>query len=235
MLCKLKKGVISMLQKFQRFGAAMFVPVLLFPFAGIMVGLTTLLKNQDIMNALAHPDSFWYKFWTVIEAGGWAVFKQMPLLFAVGLPIGLAKKAQARAVLASLISYLTFNYFINAILTIWGPQFGVDFEQEAGGVSGLTEIAGIKTLDTNIIGAILISAIVVYLHNRYFDKKLPDFWGFFKGPPMSSSSVFLSCCLWHSSHPGVGRSFKKASLPCKGSLLRQGPWASGYIHFLSGF
>ena len=170
-----------MMQKFQRFGAAMFVPVLLFPFAGIIVGLTTLFKNQDIMNALAHPDGFWYKFWTVIEAGGWAVFNQMPLLFAVGIPIGLAKKAQARAVLASLITYLTFNYFINAILTIWGPQFGVDFQQEAGGVSGLTEIAGIKTLDTSIIGAILISAIVVYVHNRYFDKKLPDFLGIFQG------------------------------------------------------
>ena len=170
-----------MMQKFQRFGAAMFVPVLLFPFAGIIVGLTTLFKNQDIMNALAHPDGFWYKFWTVIEAGGWAVFNQMPLLFAVGIPIGLAKKAQARAVLASLITYLTFNYFINAILTIWGPQFGVDFQQEAGGVSGLTEIAGIKTLDTSIIGAILISAIVVYIHNRYFDKKLPDFLGIFQG------------------------------------------------------
>lgn len=45
----------------------------------------------------------------------------------------------------------------------------------------LFSFAGIKTLDTGIIGAIFISAIVVYLHNRYFEKKLPDFLGIFQG------------------------------------------------------
>ena len=53
--------------------------------------------------------------------------------------------------------------------------------QEAGGTSGLAVIAGVKTLDTNLFGAIIISAIVVYLHNKYFDKKLPDFLGVFQG------------------------------------------------------
>lgn len=89
----------------------------------------------------------------------------------------------------ALTVYLTFNYFINAILTVWGGAFHVDMTQEAGGTSGLTMIAGIKTLDTNIIGAIFISSIVVYLHNRYFDKKLPDFLGIFQG---SSYIVIIS-------------------------------------------
>ncbi|MEK5271136.1 alpha-glucoside-specific PTS transporter subunit IIBC [Aeribacillus sp. FSL K6-8394] len=178
-----------MMQKIQRFGGAMFVPVLLFPFAGILVGLTILFKNGDIMGSLADPDGAWYKFWTVIEEGGWTVFNQIPLLFVAGIPIGLAKKAHARAVLAALVTYLTFNYFVNAILTIWGENFGVDFSQEVGGVSGLTEIAGIKTLDTNIIGAIVISSIVVLIHNHYFDKKLPDFLGIFQG----TSFVVIVC------------------------------------------
>lgn len=177
------------MQKIQRFGGAMFVPVLLFPFAGIVVGLTILFKNQDIMGSLAHPDGMWYKFWNVIETGGWTVFNQIPLLFVAGIPIGLAKKANARAVLAAIVSYLTFNYFISAILSTWGPAFGVDFSQEIGGTSGLTEIAGIKTLDTSIIGAIVISSIVVWIHNRYFDKKLPDFLGIFQG---TSFVVILS-------------------------------------------
>ncbi|MGA8943580.1 MAG: alpha-glucoside-specific PTS transporter subunit IIBC [Thermoactinomyces sp.] len=178
-----------MMQKFQRFGAAMFVPVLLFPFAGILVGLAILFKNPDIMSSLADPDGNWYKIWTVLEEGGWTIFRQMPLLFVTGIPLGLAKKAHGRAVLASLVTYLTFNYFISAILSIWGTNFGIDFNQEIGGVSGLTEIAGIKTLDTNIIGAIAISTIVVYFHNRYFDKKLPDFLGIFQG----TSFVVIIC------------------------------------------
>lgn len=177
------------MQKVQRFGSAMFVPVLLFAFAGIVVGLSTLFKNEQLMGAIARPDTFWYQFWFVIEEGGWTVFRQMPLLFAVGIPIALAKKAQARACLEALTTYLTFNYFVSAILTVWGDFFGVDMTQEAGGTSGLAEIAGIKTLDTNIIGAILISSIVVYIHNRYFDKKLPDFLGIFQG---SSFVVIIS-------------------------------------------
>ncbi|ALC82388.1 MULTISPECIES: alpha-glucoside-specific PTS transporter subunit IIBC [Bacillus] len=178
-----------MMQKVQRFGSAMFVPVLLFAFAGIVVGLCALFKNQQIMGTLASPDTFWSKSWFVIEEGGWTIFRQMPLLFAIGIPIALAKKAQARACLEALTTYLTFNYFVGAILTVWGDSFGVDMSQEVGGTSGLAEIAGIKTLDTNIFGAILISSIVVYLHNRYFDKKLPDFLGIFQG---SSYVVILS-------------------------------------------
>lgn len=174
------------MQKVQRFGSAMFVPVLLFAFAGIVVGLSTLFKNEQLMGSLASQDTFWYQFWYILEEGGWTVFRQMPLLFAVGIPIALAKKAQARACLEALTTYF---YFVSAILTVWGDFFGVDMTQEAGGTSGLAEIAGIKTLDTNIIGAILISSIVVYIHNRYFDKKLPDFLGIFQG---SSFVVIIS-------------------------------------------
>lgn len=178
-----------MMQKVQRFGSAMFVPVLLFAFSGIVVGLATLFKNPQLMGSLAEIDSLWYQFWYVIEEGGWTVFNQMPLLFAIGIPIALAKQAQARACLEALTVYLTFNYFINALLTVWGDSFGVDMNAEVGGVSGLTEIAGIKTLDTNIIGAILVSSIVVYVHNRYFDKKLSDFLGIFQG----SSYIVILC------------------------------------------
>ncbi len=51
-----------------------------------------------------------------------------------------------------------------------GHFFGVDFSAEPTAGSGLTMIAGIKTLDTSIIGAIVISGLVTALHNRYFDK-----------------------------------------------------------------
>ncbi|GAA5417058.1 PTS system maltose-specific EIICB component [Paraliobacillus ryukyuensis] len=172
-----------MMKSIQRFGSAMIVPVLLFPFFGIIVGIATLLKNETIMGSLANPDSLWYQIWTLIENGGWTVFNQMELVFVIGLPISLAKKAQGRATLAALTAYLMFNYYINSILSMWGSNFGVNFDAETGGVSGLTEIAGIKTLDTNIIGAIIISGIVVWLHNRYYDKKLPDSLGTFQGGP----------------------------------------------------
>lgn len=169
------------MEKMQRFGGAMFTPVLLFSFAGIMVSLAIVFKNQDIFGQLANSDGMWYKVWYIIEQGSWTVFNQLPLLFVIGLPIGLAKKNNARACLETLVIYLTFNYFINAILTLFGPSFGVDFEAAVGGMSGLTNIASIKTLDTGMIGAILIAGISVYLHDKMFDVELPEWLGVFKG------------------------------------------------------
>lgn len=168
-----------MLKKIQRFGGAMFTPVLFFAFAGIVVAIASIMKNSQIMGELAKKGSSWFKFWKFIEDGGWTVFKQMPLLFAIGLPIGLAKKAKSRACLETFVLYCTFNYFVNALLTLWG--FGVDIKQEIGVTSGLAEIAGIKTLDTSIIGSIIIAGIAVYLHEKFFDTKLPDFLGVFQG------------------------------------------------------
>lgn len=172
------KGVM---QKIQRFGGAMFTPVLLFSFSGIMVGLSTLFMNQSIFGTLAAEEGLWYRIWFIIQEGAWMVFRQMPLLFAIGLPIGLAKKQNARCVLEAFTIYVTFNYFLSSILFFWGESFGVDFTVNAGEMSGLVNICGIKTLDTGMFGALVISGIVVWIHNRYFDTELPEWLGIFSG------------------------------------------------------
>ncbi len=188
-----------MLSQIQRFGGAMFTPVLLFPFAGIVVGIAIMLRNPLFVGeALTAPDNLFAQFVHIIEEGGWAVFRNMPLIFAVGLPIGLAKQAQGRACLAVLISFLTWNYFINAMGMTWGHFFGVDFSVEPSAGSGLAMIAGIKTLDTSIIGAIAIAGIVTAIHNRYFDKPLPVFLGIFQGTSFVVILAFLAMipCAW---------------------------------------
>lgn len=175
-----------MMQKFQKFGAAMFVPVLLFSFAGIVVALGSLFNNQAVFGSLANPGTTWYSIWDTISAGGWTVFKQEALLFVVGLPIGLANKSRGRAAMEAVITYMTYNYFVGAILSHWGASFGIpNFDKIQIVVNstnhGLTEIAGIKTLDTSIIGALVVAGIVIWLHNHYFDKKLPEWLGTFQG------------------------------------------------------
>ena len=188
-----------MLSQIQRFGGAMFTPVLLFPFAGIVVGIAIMLRNPLFVGeALTDPNSLFAQIVHIIEEGGWTVFRNMPLIFAVGLPIGLAKQAQGRACLAVLVSFLTWNYFINAMGMTWGDFFGVDFSADPTAGSGLTMMAGIKTLDTSIIGAIVISGIVTALHNRYFDKPLPVFLGIFQGTSFVVIIAFLVMipCAW---------------------------------------
>ncbi|QMV15772.1 alpha-glucoside-specific PTS transporter subunit IIBC [Vibrio spartinae] len=187
-----------MLSQIQRFGGAMFTPVLLFPFAGIIVGLSIVLKNPDFMGSLADTNSTFFQLMKILEEGGWTIFRNMPLIFAIALPIGLAQKAHARACLVVFLSYLTYNYFIAAMATVWGSDFGVDFSQAPGGVSGLTLISGIKTLDTSIVGAILIASLVTYLHNRFFDTKLPDYLGIFQGTAFIAILAFFAMlpCAW---------------------------------------
>lgn len=120
----------------------------------------------------------------------------------MGLPIALAKKASGRAVLATLVSYITFNYVIGGILQFWGvPSLGVNY---LVGERGLTEVGGVLTLDTNLLGAILIASISVWVHNRFFDKKLPGWAAVFGGTPLVVIISFplmvgmaiLTCFTW---------------------------------------
>lgn len=165
----------------KRFGSAMIVPVLLFAFFGIILGLATLFNNEVIMGSIAAEGTMWSSIWTLIENGGWTIFDHMELLFVVGLPISLAKKAAAHATLAAMVIYLVFNNYINAILTLWPDAFGVDLSQGVENLTGVKEISGIATLDTNVIGAIVISSIVVWIHNRFYSTKLPEMLGIFQG------------------------------------------------------
>ena len=219
-------GVMSInkdivMQNVQRFGGAMFTPVILFSFFGIMVSLSIIFKNPDIVGSIAAKDTFWYNVWYVIEQGSWTVFAQMPLLFAISLPIGLAKKNQARACMESFVIYVVFNYFISGILTLAGPSFGVDYSLKAGGGTGLAMISNIKTLDLGMLGAILISAITVWLHNRLFDVDLPDYLGIFKGSSLVVAAGFFLmlpvayffCLVWPGIQHTIGtfQDFLKAS------------------------
>lgn len=201
-----------MMEKIQRFGGAMFTPVLLFSFAGLMVSIAIVAKNPLLVGSIATEGTTWHSVWSVIENGAWTVFNQMELLFVIGLPIGLAKKANARAAMEAFVVYLTFQYFINSMLTLFQSFFKVDMLADAGNGTGLKLIAGIKTLDTSIVGAILISAIVVYLHNRFFDVKLPDFLGVFQGSSLvvivgffaMLPVAFITCIVWPQVQVGIG-------------------------------
>ena len=170
-----------MMEKIQKFGGAMFTPVMLFAVSALLIGFGTLFTTEVIMGPMAAEGTIWFGFWDMILSGAWVVFNQLPLLFAIALPIGLARKQNARASMEAFVIYLVFLNYVSTILKHWGPTFGVDFSQEVGGASGLAMIANIKTLDMGMMGALAISGIAIWIHNRYFDKRLPEALGVFKG------------------------------------------------------
>lgn len=176
-----------MLQKIQRFGGAMFAPAMLFSISGLMVGVSALATSADIVGDLAVYGTPWYVFWAIIQRGSWTVFKRLPLLFAVALPIGLAQKQPARCCLEALVAYFAYCFFLSEIIKLSGDNLGLKYPASLAPASGITVIDGIKTLDTGIIGPLAVSATVVAIHDRFYDAKVPDWLGTFSG----SSLVYL--------------------------------------------
>lgn len=176
-----------MLQKIQRFGGAMFAPAMLFSISGLMVGVSALATSADIVGDLAVYGTPWYVFWTIIQRGSWTVFKRLPLLFAVALPIGLAQKQPARCCLEALVAYFAYCFFLSEIIKLSGDNLGLKYPSSLTPASGITIIDGIKTLDTGIIGPLAVSATVVAIHDCFYDAKVPDWLGTFSG----SSLVYL--------------------------------------------
>ena len=176
-----------MLQKIQRFGGAMFAPAMLFSISGLMVGISALATTVDIVGDLAVYGTPWYFFWTIVQRGSWTVFKRLPLLFAIALPIGLAQKQPARCCLEALVAYFAYCFFLSEIIKISGNNLGLQYPSFLAPATGITVIDGIKTLDTGIIGPLAVSTIVVAIHDRFYDAKVPDWLGTFSG----SSLVYL--------------------------------------------
>ena len=194
----------QMMQGMQRFGGAMYTPVILFAFFGLTVALSIICKNEGILGGLAAQGTFWYDFWYVVEQGAWTVFAQMPILFAIAVPIGFAKKEPARCAMEAFVIYMVFNYFISGFLSLNGSYFGVDFNQTAGPGTGLAMIANVKTLDMGMLGSIFIACMTAFLHNRFYDTNIPDWLGIFKGPAFVVAigfavmipMAFIFCMVW---------------------------------------
>ena len=221
-----------MKEKIQRFGGAMFTPVMLFAVSALLIGFGTLFTTETIMGSIASEGTKWFGFWDMMLSGAWVVFNQLPLLFAIALPIGLAKKQNARCSMEAFVIYLVFLNYVSTILKHWGPTFGVDFSQEVGGASGLAMIANIKTLDMGMMGALAISGIAIHLHNKYFGKRLPEALGVFKGSAyvlgvgflVMIPVAFLAVLIWPKIQAGM-TSFR-------GVILNSGIWGVGIFILL---
>lgn len=177
---KIKNFSCLVSRKIQRFGNAMITPVLLITFAGVLAVISTTLTNPILLGSLACEDTAWFKIWNMTTEVALVVLRpsHLPMIFVVGLPISLATKHKAEACLESLVLYLSFVYFLNLILTHWGNNVGINLKE---GAPGVKNIVGMLTLDMGILGTIAVVGIVIYLHNRYFDLKIPKFSGMYQG------------------------------------------------------
>ena len=133
-------------------------------------------------------------FLTVLSKAGSALFDNLPIIFAVGCAIGMAKKEKEVAALSAVIAYFTMNAAVNAMLVNSGQILDdgsiADFVLEGT----ITSSVGIQTLQMGVFGGIIVGLGVAALHNRFYTIELPSALAFFSGSrfvPIISTVVYV--------------------------------------------
>lgn len=177
----------------QRIGRSFMLPIALLPAAGLLLGIgssftnATMLKTYGL-SSIIYPGSVLYAILSIMEKCGNVVFENLPLLFAIGVAIGMAKKEKEVAGLSGAIAYLVMNTAISAMIHTYG---GVEAMAEHSTAS----VLGITTLQMGVFGGIVVGMGVAGLHNRFYRIQLPTMLSFFGGTrfvPIICTVVFLA-------------------------------------------
>jgi glucose PTS system EIICBA or EIICB component len=156
----------------QKVGKALMLPVALLPAAGILLALGAALVNPALLDLAPFLDnSAVAMVASVMKNAGDIVFGNLPLLFAVGVAIGLAG-GEGTAGLAAIIGYLIMNVTMGTVL-------GIDPKEING--TNYVSVLGIPTLQTGVFGGIIVGIIAAALYNKFFEIELPSYLGFFAG------------------------------------------------------
>lgn len=179
------------MQFLQRIGKAIMLPIAALPIAGILLGVGgALLGIAGLSNAPAIYEpliafvniSAVTAVLTVMKNIGDIVFGNLPVLFAVGVAVGLAKKDKGTAALASVFGFIVMNQVVSTLLALGVTQLGV-LTPDAVGDYGtyVTTNLGIFTLNMSVFGGIITGIVTALLHNRFCTIQLPPVIGFFSG------------------------------------------------------
>ncbi len=111
-----------------------------------------------------------------MSAAGSIVFQNLPVIFAIGVAIGLSRSDKGTAGLAALLGFLIMNATMNGLLTITGTLAKDQLAQNGQGM-----VLGIQTVETGVFGGIITGIMTAILHNKYHKVVLPPYLGFFGG------------------------------------------------------
>lgn len=195
-----------MLQFLQRIGKAIMLPIAALPVAGILLGVGGALLN---IAALADAPAIYQPLigfvsipaitviLKIMQGVGDVVFGNLPLLFAVGTAVGLAKEDKGTSALASVFGFLIMNKVISVLLGLGATQLGVITAAEvpAQYATYVTTTLGIFTLNMSVFGGIITGIITSALHNKYYKIQLPQVIGFFSGSRFVPIVVSLAMAL----------------------------------------
>ena len=164
----------------QRVGRAFMLPIALLPIAGLLLGIGSSFTNQTTVDTyslgwLLGEGTVLNTVLTVMSETGNIIFANLPIIFAMGVALGMAENEKATATLSAAISFFVMHRTISTLLSLSGKLDG-------GMAEGtLANVVGIRSLEMGVFGGIIVGLGVAFLHNRFYKIKLPSVISFFGG------------------------------------------------------
>ena len=192
----MKDEIFSVLQ---RVGRSFMLPVAILPIAGILLGIGASFTNPTTiatygLGGVLGTGTPLHSLLSIMSSAGSTIFGNLPIIFAVGVAIGMAKAEKEVAALSAMIAFFVMHTSCNAMLKI-GGQILADGTIAPNVLEGtIAPSCGIMSFQMGVFGGIIVGIGVALLHNRYHKIILPNALSFFGGSrfiPIISTIVFL--------------------------------------------
>ena len=183
----------------QRVGRSFMLPIAILPVAGLLLGLGSSFTNETTiatyhLQKVLGDGTVLHALLTIMNKVGSAIFDNLPLIFAVGVAIGMAKKEKEVAALSAMIAFFVMHVSISAMLSING-EILADGSIAKDVLEGtVASVCGIQSLQMGVFGGIIVGLGVAALHNRFHKIVLPNALSFFGGSrfvPIISTIVYM--------------------------------------------
>lgn len=183
----------------QRIGRSFMLPIAILPVAGLLLGLGSSFTNETTiemynLGKILGDSTMLHALLVIMNKVGSAVFDNLPLLFAVGVAIGMAKKEKEVSALSAVIAYFVMNISISSMLEINGKILADGSISKDVLEGTISTVCGINTLQMGVFGGIIVGLGVAALHNRFHKIQLPNSLSFFAGSrfvPIVSTIVYM--------------------------------------------
>ena len=170
----------------QRVGRSFMLPIAVLPVAGLLLGIGSSFTNETTiatygLQGILGNGTVLHALLMIMSKAGNVIFDNLPIIFAVGVAIGMAKAEKEVAALSAMISFFVMHASINAVLLLAGKVLA-DGTIASDVLEGtIVSVCGIQTLQMGVFGGILVGLGVAALHNRFYKIELPNALSFFGG------------------------------------------------------
>lgn len=183
----------------QRIGRSFMLPIAVLPVAGLLLGIGSSFTNETTiatyrLGAFLGNGTILHGLLVIMSKAGSAIFDNLPIIFAIGVAIGMARAEKEVAALSAAIAFFVMNVSISAVLEVAGkilPDGSISPDVLEGTIAS---VCGIQTLQMGVFGGIIVGLGVAALHNRFHKIQLPNALSFFGGSrfvPIISTLVYV--------------------------------------------